>query len=731
MDVTFRTLGPWGPGKGANLQPSEVDNNFWSIAQAIISLENNPALPTSIASISVSGTQMTITLSDGTVFGPYTLPVLTFRWRGEWQPSTPYAVLDVFTVQDTGIYLTQIAHTSGTDFDPAIQQPPGSGQAALIQLFGSTNAALANLSDVSIVAIQDQQFLRYNAADQLWHNASLGDIAYQNSETVLITGGVITGMLTPVDPSDVATKGYVDGAVVGASALPTLTMLCNIGLATGPPTPQTLSDFIDASVGSTMVGQLLVRSGSGWVELMPGTSGQLLTSNGPGLDLSWDTPPIEGVSAISAGVGIDMGSSGGITGSGTVSLAALPDGDFLANISNTTAAPTPTTLTAFLDHVLGNARGTVLTRNISGWIALPPGTSGYYLKTQGAGADVTWDAPVGSGTVTSVAAGSGLTTGGSPITATGTVSLAAIADGTVLGNTSGASAVPVATTVSVLLDKALGTTQGAVMYRGATGWLALAPGTTGQILTTGGAAANPSWQNAPTSGASINNGQILSNIAGHTAVPVGNSLSAIFDAILSSSRGAIIFRTNSGWVALAPGTTGQVLSTGGAAGDPSWIAVATNLDGLSDVTVTSPQQYDQLVYGVTAGQWTRQRPKYNIGSYNPGVMAANQNLLFHRFSKGVTIPANFGGYLGHASEAGGGTAPINSTVITLARAAATTPATFTNVGTVTFAAGSLTPTFSVQAAIVFNQGDILRVRAPATADPAFADFHMTLIGFET
>jgi F5/8 type C domain len=39
----------------------------------------------------------------------------------------------------------------------------------------------------------------------------------------------------------------------------------------------------------------------------------------------------------------------------------------------------------------------------------------------------------------------------------------------------------------------LSTAQGAVMYRDATGWVALAPGTTGQALITGGAGANPSW----------------------------------------------------------------------------------------------------------------------------------------------------------------------------------------------------------------------------------------------
>src|SRR5262245_59101822 len=99
-DLTFRGIGPWGAGKGANLTAPEIDGNFWSLAQAIYDLENNPQVPNGIAAITVSGTTMTITLHDGTVMGPYELPVLTFRWRGEWQPTTAYAVLDVVTVED-------------------------------------------------------------------------------------------------------------------------------------------------------------------------------------------------------------------------------------------------------------------------------------------------------------------------------------------------------------------------------------------------------------------------------------------------------------------------------------------------------------------------------------------------------------------------------------------------------------------------------------------------------
>lgn len=46
--------------------------------------------------------------------------------------------------------------------------------------------------------------------------------------------------------------------------------------------------------------------------------------------------------------------------------------------------------------------------------------------------------------------------------------------------------------LQTLLD-ALSSTQGAVLYRGASGWVALAPGTAGQVLTSGGPAADPHW----------------------------------------------------------------------------------------------------------------------------------------------------------------------------------------------------------------------------------------------
>lgn len=55
-----------------------------------------------------------------------------------------------------------------------------------------------------------------------------------------------------------------------------------------------------------------------------------------------------------------------------------------------------------------------------------------------------------------------------------------------------ADGVTISANTQAILD-VISSTQGAILYRGATEWEALAPGTAGQILQTGGAGADPSW----------------------------------------------------------------------------------------------------------------------------------------------------------------------------------------------------------------------------------------------
>jgi hypothetical protein len=56
-----------------------------------------------------------------------------------------------------------------------------------------------------------------------------------------------------------------------------------------------------------------------------------------------------------------------------------------------------TTLSSAIDTEFSSTQGTLLYRNSSAWVALAPGTSGNFLKTQGAGANPTWDSIPGGG----------------------------------------------------------------------------------------------------------------------------------------------------------------------------------------------------------------------------------------------------------------------------------------------------------------------------------------------
>jgi|SRR5580765_1312398 hypothetical protein len=162
--------------------------------------------------------------------------------------------------------------------------------------------------------------------------------------------------------------------------------------------------------------------------------------------------------------------------------------------------------------------------------------------------------------------------------------------------------------ISEFLD-VLGTTQGDIIYRGASAWQVLAPGSAGQILTSGGAAANPAWAsnstNLDTFGSTQGdilyrnatvwtvlapgtNGQFLTS-GGAGANPSWTSTTGFSLDSIGSTQGDILYRNATVWTVLAPGTAGQILQSNGAAANPSWantsIAVTSaNLDALFGAT---------------------------------------------------------------------------------------------------------------------------------------------------
>src|SRR5260221_8044546 len=192
--INYRTdnLTKWGSGLGRNFDASEIDDNFWALAQAILDLQIDRPQPNNIARVDVDGTSMTITLTDGTVLGLFPLPVLSFKWRKAWLPNTAYAVLDTFTVTGFGIYYTLIPHTSGTEFDPTLEI---GGLPAYQQVFG-TDAGSSDviydmgfyypgvISDITATYIYQEYLLREikipNTAGA--HNAYLQEPASTNRQ---------------------------------------------------------------------------------------------------------------------------------------------------------------------------------------------------------------------------------------------------------------------------------------------------------------------------------------------------------------------------------------------------------------------------------------------------------------------------------------------------------------------------------------------------------------------
>jgi len=114
--IIYRTTDPaqWGTGKGALLTPTEFDQNNYNMSQAIQQIELLE--PNNIVSISVSGNQMTITMSDATQY-VFALPTATMKFTGAWQPLHQYYANDMFTADD-GLYFVNRNYVSDPDFNP-------------------------------------------------------------------------------------------------------------------------------------------------------------------------------------------------------------------------------------------------------------------------------------------------------------------------------------------------------------------------------------------------------------------------------------------------------------------------------------------------------------------------------------------------------------------------------------------------------------------------------------
>lgn len=165
--------------------------------------------------------------------------------------------------------------------------------------------------------------------------------------------------------------------------------------------------------------------------------------------------------------------------------------------------------------------------------------------------------------------------------------LETIAAAKVLGSVAGGDVSELS--ITNVLDLA-GSTRGQVLYRGASTWSALSPGTAGQLLQTGGAGADPSWVTgvAVTDGdkgsitvssfgtvwtlddaavslakmANLNQYELIGRTSSGAGVPQAKATSADVWALLGTANDAA-FRTELGLASMATQASSAVAITGG------------------------------------------------------------------------------------------------------------------------------------------------------------------------
>src|SRR6266851_1124382 len=148
--------------------------------------------------------------------------------------------------------------------------------------------------------------------------------------------------------------------------------------------------------------------------------------------------------------------------------------------------------------------------------------------------------------------------------------------GNIYGNPTGSAAPGRVTTPTAILDQYFGSTRGAILERGASGWVPVTPGISGLPFVSAGAGADPGYALLGLSGGGSNNGLTASNggivwsdatklnILAGTATA---NLPLLSGATATPAWAAITYPTsaNSGGVAYFSSATAMASSAAGAA----------------------------------------------------------------------------------------------------------------------------------------------------------------------
>lgn len=192
MTIVYRSV------KGSNLTAAEFDGNFSDLDGRVTSLQNNPPVAVGISNFAVSGSQLVVYLSNGTSFGPFSLPIATFAVRGEWTALTAYFAMDLVHVAGSGLYLVLSDHTSAATFDEDATNSDGAvydivvpslNPVPIATISGTTYTPNANEANKyfrctnasgCVITLQDH----FQPNDELhFRQAGAGSVSFQTGDT--------------------------------------------------------------------------------------------------------------------------------------------------------------------------------------------------------------------------------------------------------------------------------------------------------------------------------------------------------------------------------------------------------------------------------------------------------------------------------------------------------------------------------------------------------------------
>ncbi len=204
------------------------------------------------------------------------------------------------------------------------------------------------------------------------------------------------------------------------------------------------------------------------------------------------------------------------------------------------------------------AQGAVLHKAAAAWTDLPPGTSGFFLKTQGAAANPVWAAVPGGGDM-----------------------LAATYDPT----TQSADAFDLANfaiTAQV---------EGDLYTRGGAGsWVRLPIGASGNVLTSNGAGAVATWQPAP--------GNMTTTVYDPSGI-AANAFDFVNFVIAAEAVGDILIRGAADWERLGAGSLNSIVNVAESTGRPAYTKARKEVGWFRVGTAISANAGTETIIGVT------------------------------------------------------------------------------------------------------------------------------------